>query len=279
MDKSIFETDEINKLALKNFGKFVKVIRELLVDKRSLRAIALKNIKFDLIIGAADSGIGVLKFTELIYEQLELPLPKTIQIPIIRFKDPKMLWADSDVFYFDSSALLPEVKEELKNTERVQNILFVDDEISIKGSTFLTCLKLVSDALGDRIRYPLNCYIVAEDHQFKVKNFDPNIKVHFFPFSKGIHEVYSVISYIVPWEIEKQIKEHFSEEELNSKRRLNLLLGLPAKERINNKGEFVYKYRDLANERIENFKELQEQFRAYLEQLIKDSLNKEKFLK
>ncbi len=263
MNKSIFETDEIRKLAVKNFGKFAKVIKQLIIDK---------NIKFDLIVGGGDSGLGMVKFVELIYQELGLPVPKAITIPIVRFKDPKVYWAGSDEFYFDNSVLLPYVKDQLENVQKIENILFVDDEISIKGSTFLTCLKLITEALGQEVIYPLNCYIVSEDFEYKAKSFDPNIKINFYPFSKGTADIYSVISYIIPWEIEKQIQEKLSEEQLNSKRRLNLLLGLPAKERINDKGEFVYKYRDLANKKIENFKELQGQFLAYLKQLIRDNL-------
>ena len=84
MDKSIFETDEIHKLAVKNFGKFVKIVRSL-IDK---------NINFDLIIGGGDSGVSMVKFVDLIYQAAGLPTPKTIVIPVVRFKDPKVFWAD-----------------------------------------------------------------------------------------------------------------------------------------------------------------------------------------
>lgn len=263
MDKTIFETDEINKLAIKNFGKFVKVIQDLLTNK---------NIKFDLIVAAGDSGVSLLKVVEIIYEELNLPLPNTIQIPVLRFKTEKIYWKNSDVFYFENNHLLPEVVSQLKDIQKIQNILFVDDEISSKASTFLTCLKLITEVLGKRKIIPLNCFIVAEDHEFIVKDFDPNIKVSFYPFSKGTKDIYSVVSYIVPWEIENQIQQNFTEEELNSKRRLNVLLGLPTKEIFGDRAEYSDKYNTLAIDKIQNFKDLQEQFLVYLKGLISKNL-------
>lgn len=255
--------ESLRPLALRNFKRFVATIYKLIKGD---------NIRFDLIIGSGDSGISMTKLTGLVYKAVELNPPPVINIPLLRYSKPKIYWSENPEDFFDNSVLIPEIKKQLEDIVYLGNVLFVDDEIGV-GMTARTIFKYILDIVEPNKRVSkVNFVIVAESFGDYFEFNDERANIIFKPFSVGINDVYSVISYIVPWEIEKQINEYFTEKELGSKEILNILLGLPTKELVNGKPEFSFKKNKLAEERMPNLEDLKQQFGDLLTQWLRESI-------
>ncbi len=64
-------------LSIRHFKRFIAVLYHLISDK---------NSKFDLIVGAGDSGILLAKITGILYEKLNLETPQILNLPVVRYK-------------------------------------------------------------------------------------------------------------------------------------------------------------------------------------------------
>lgn len=254
MEKSQPDLGEVGR---RNFTAFVKTTAKLIKDLKE---------GFDLLVGSGDSGIAMVKFTEFIYDGLGIKSPPSIQIPIFRFRAKDVPEGKS----FDNSVLQPMVKRQWPHLNKIKSILFVDDEVG-EGFTAKISLQLIIDTIGDQSE-ELNYFIVAEDQGFIWKWRFPRVRVKFIPFIKHTKGVYNAISYIIPYELEKPIKEIYSEEEFGSKARMDALLGLPIKKLINGKPVWSNEYLGNLKREISNFEDLQNRFEEFSRNLIHQSL-------
>lgn len=257
--------EALGQLSVRNLKRFIAVLYYLIVEKQ---------IKFDLIIGAGDSGIALAKVIEIFYQLNDLKPPQILNMPITRFNYGFTL--------YDNSILIPEVKEELKSLKQIKNVLFVDDEIA-NGTTLSAALKvLVVSIEKKKISNPLKVYLVAEDQNFKTENFMDGIDIEMHPFAKEIKGLLTVIRYITPWSIQLKIREHFNDDQIGSKSLINLLLDVPIKETETidgikiPKAKYTYRERDLLKKEVPGFEGLQKKFRNQVEEWIKEAINEYK---
>ncbi|KKS38115.1 MAG: hypothetical protein A3G49_00150 [Candidatus Sungbacteria bacterium RIFCSPLOWO2_12_FULL_41_11] len=184
---------DLGKLGEDSLSQFIKTFKRLLVnDKR----------KFDIIIGAGDSGQIMIYLTRLVYELLKVDCPQTVVAPIYRHADEK------EAILFDNSTLAGDFQNiSLLN---IKDILFVDDEIGSGNAA-----KGVLDLLLALFKKPIEekiYTIIAEDGGFDPRGIQvSNIKIEFIPTKKRVEEVYNAISYIVPEEYEQPIRNVLQE--------------------------------------------------------------------
>lgn len=265
--------ESLRPLAIRHFKRFIAVLYYLIAEKK---------IKFDLILGAGDSGILLTKITELLYSKLNLNPPLALALPIVRFKYTYIRYQGQPLELFDNSVLISKAKEKLKDLKKLENILYVDDEIAY-GVTLNEAVKVLLKAINeDKFTKDIKLTIVAEDQEFNPKEFFENVLLEMYPFAKRVKGIHGVINYMVPWEIEKQIKNHFSEEEAGSKVRLNMLLSLPSKEKeiIEDKlmpmPEFTDKYNHKARKEIPKFNNLQKKMLNLINKWISEAIEEYK---
>lgn len=259
----------LHPLALRHFKRFVAVLYHL---------IAKEEKQYDLIIGGGDAGMWLAKATEMLYQKLDIKIPVILTLPIVRFKFTYIKYEGQPLDLFDNSILIPEARKQLKSLRMLENILYVDDEIA-NGITAREAVRVVLKAVPkDKTGKNINLVIVAEDQDFDPSNFLESITATIYPFAKEVPGMHGVINYIVPWEIEKQIKAHFSEAEAGSKARINMLLDLPSKDKELMEGMFmpkpvfIYDYNKKAKKEISNFAELQKHFKADLVRWIDEAI-------
>lgn len=261
--------EALRPLALRHFKRFIAVLYYLIVEE---------NKQFDLILGAGDSGIWLAKIVELLYQKLNLKPPVIITLPIVRFKFTYIKYEGQPLDLFDNSILVPEAEKQLKELEKLENILYVDDEIA-NGVTSREAVRVVLKATPKgKIAKNINLSLVAEDQAFNPNDFLQGVTVTMYPFAKEVPGIHGVINYIVPWDIEKQIKEYFSEEEAGAKVRVNMLLDLPSKDKelkekmFIPKPIFIYDYNEKATQKIPNFTKLQSEFKDSLNRWIDEAI-------
>lgn len=254
-----FYGNELRPYAVRNFKGFVAVLYFLITEKQA---------NFDLMVGAGDSGSAVAFLAELVFRKCQKPCPKIIRIPVLRYNKPDIYWSDKKEDFFDNKALIPQIRDQLKNLEKFENILYVDDETGY-GLTFRTISNYLVDTSPKNTKLPLNFTVVAEDFGF---NWEGNESIHinFYPFSTGYDGLYNVISYIVPYETELEIRKVFPEKELGPKAILSILLNLPVKNLT--KPEFNYDALERAKREVKNFSNLQTNFLKLVEQMISDGI-------
>lgn len=261
--------ESLRPLAVRNFKRFVATIYHILVAEGK---------SFDLIIGAGDSGIGMAKLTEMVYQQTNLQSPIRVNLPIVRFEYTKITHPDQPLKLMDNSVLLPDAKVALQDLSKLENILFVDDEIK-NGITAGESVKVAFAAVAPEKRglHP-HVTIVAEDQGFEPEKFSDGVTAEIYSFAEQIKDMFGVVGYIVPWSIERQIKEHFNEVEMGNKNRINALLNLPGKETYEIDGMTLYKpvlsnaKTERAKKEIPNFASLQKEFRESVKQLISEAI-------
>ncbi len=239
------------KVGEDRLDKFVKTIQQLFA----------KN-NYDLVIGVGNTGLVMIRFTQLILNELKITMPPVLALPLLRFSD------DNEKELFNNDIFLKEAKKQLEGIEKIENILFVDDEI-YRGISVKTAIRLVMKAQNlDK----LNITVVAEDHGFQWDNAISNVTFNFFPFTKLIKGHNNVIFYLIPSEFNEPLKRLFPENILKWYTRMNILLDLPVKMKTDGKAEFTYKCNEEAEEKIKNFEELQEKFLSHLQKLIQNGV-------
>ncbi len=236
-----------------NFKKFVQTIKKLFINEK-------KN--FDLIIGTGNSGVVMAKFVEMILKELDIKIPPTLIIPILRFSD------SNEENEFDNGILLELVKWQLHDINKIENVLFVDDEI-FRGISVKTAIQLIMEA---KSLNNLNVTIVAEDQGFQLDKSIPNVGIKFYPFSKEIEGHNNAIFYMIPCDFDNLIKSIFPENVLKWYNRMNVLMGLPIRIMRDGVPTYSYKYSQEAKEKMKDFKKLQDDFLIHVKHLIKQSL-------
>ncbi len=250
--------NDIRQKALSNLKGLVKVITNLVQDNK---------IQFDLIIGSGDTGIAMVKLTEMIFSELNISMPTKLVIPYYRFT--KKHTGEGETFQ-NNTILLPGIKEQLRDLRNIQSIMFVDDEIG-KGRTVKGVIELLIQVRKELSQNKPNLYIIAEDRSYnKDQDLDTLVNVQYCPFAEG-EPMGNAISHIVPLEIKEVIVRSYGN--LYQKEELNVLLNLPIKDkREDEKPVWSYDLLDNLKKKIINFNELQLRFELYLKDLIKKAI-------
>jgi hypothetical protein len=228
-----------------------------------------KNYKIDLIVGGGNTGASITRLTQIILKDLKIKVP-SLALPIYRYtptEKNKKPYEGENKDKFDNSILLDDVKKKLKNIS-CNTVLFVDDEIG-EGNT----AKMVLDLLIKSTKKPIkNYYIIAEDQDFlKTNNWIKKyskINIEFMPYRKGIKNLFNVITYNVPYDYNVKIKNIISVDELPETAYMNVLLGEPVKEFINQKPVFTHKYEKILLNKIPEFKQIQKEYLEYLKIIL-----------
>lgn len=257
-------------LALRNFKRFVAVLDYL-----------INNNDFDLILFGGDSVVSLSKVTEMVYEELGKKPPTIIYLPVIRWEPKWLNYTGQETKRFDNSVFIPQIKKEVNSLEKLENLLFVDDEIA-NGITARDEVSLILSTIAkNKLANPLHLTMTAEDQNFNSDNFLENVICDFYPFAQN-EGISNVLSYIVPWDIEKQIREYFNDEEMGSKVIVNSLLNLPSKDferfpqYIMERPQFSNKFINQLESKIPNFKNLQQEFANLLLGWVQEAINESK---
>lgn len=267
--------ESLGYLALRNFKRFIALLYYLIAEKK---------FNFDLIVGGGDSGVSLVKVAEMVYQQLGLRPPLALYLPIVRW-DPKWLeYKGQPTELFDNSILIPQINDQINELEKLENILFVDDEIA-NGYTAKATFKIVKGAIDkDKISKNLNLTIVSENQGFNPDGFIDGVETEFYYFSvDNIDGINNILSYVIPWSIEKQVRDIFSDDQISSKAFMNSLLDLPSKEferfdeYIKEKPEFTNRQLDKLRKEIPNFPNLQVDFTKSVIKWINEALEEFKF--
>ncbi len=237
-----------------NFKQLVNVVKKLFVDEKR---------EYDLIIGTGNTGLVMTTFTAFILKELHIAVPSILTLPLLRFVD------QHEQELFNNDIFLEEVKRQLEGIEKIEQVLFIDDEI-YRGISVKTAVQLVMKAKSVK---EMHVTVVAEDQGFQWKNDIPGVDLEFLPFAQEIEGHNNVIFYMIPSEYDKPIKDIFPDETLKWHTRINILLGLPIKAIINNKPEFTFRFNKEAKEKIKDLDKLQEDFLIHVKKLIRQSLN------
>lgn len=225
----------------------------------------INNDEINHLVSGGNSGISLHEITLMIFDLLEKPRPKILNVPFYRYYPNHR---DDENFKFDYSYYAEEVDEYIRNVKRGGKFLFVDDEIS-QGNTALGIYKLIENSLKQNNLSPIEkYYIVAEDQGFRIPNDLRNIV--FKPFAKEIDGYNNLIFTFIPSEFENPIVDYFGDDDkIAFHLRTNILLNIPVKDFNNGRPVFSDKFLIEGRKNIANFEDLQNGFREYLESEIK----------
>ncbi len=235
----------------------------------------IQKTNFDIIIAAGNSGLMMTKLTKLTYKQLNLKMPLVVKIPIY-LRDKRGVRNR-----FDNSVLIPAVKKQLSAVDKIENILFVDDELSEKDpKTFRESIKLIKTAGKDKVSTQLKVFVVAEGGELGELRRTKVLKceIKYIPFAKQTKEwkgVTNFVAYEIPWSIKKQVLEVYSDDELSAAELFCTLIGEPIRikgELRNGKPFFSNKFEILLKRDVKNFEGLQAEFEEHLVRLVNGAI-------
>lgn len=265
--------EELRPYAHRNFKGLVGILFHLLKEEKR---------EFDLVVGAGNSGSGMVSLVELIYKQLEAPIPPVLRIPTQRYKNPATIWSDEPSDYYDTSALLPDVEAGLKDVDDISEVLYIDDETSTVGLTLKTTLDLILKSGHVNKNKKFIYTAITEDAQELEWEDMDGVVFESFSWAKTTTDLFSVLFYVLPWELEKQLNQPFTEK-LDVKELVCILLGAPLRDKVTGNPEFSFKTHERVMARAKNFSQLQTQFTHHLEILIEEGIheyeNKEIWIK
>lgn len=178
--------DRRRELAKSRIKMFVAAVYRQIIDFKE---------KYDLILGAGNSGLFMTKITEMVYQCLDIKTPPVLKLPIYRFKE-------DDATLHDNSFLIAQVKEKVQDIQKINNILFVDDEI-MRALTAKECFQLVLEA-NLNIDH-LSATIIAENHFFEWHYKMPKVSISFFAYSPLVQGLNGNIGYFIPEDFYKEI--------------------------------------------------------------------------
>lgn len=253
--------DNVGIYAKEHLSRYIAMIYHLIEEEKK---------RFDIIIAAGDSGIGMVGITGMIFTELNVEFPQVLSLPIYRFLPGSDEKASNR---FDNSHLIPPLRKQLRGLGNIKRMLFVDDEIG-DGNTVEIALELILEASkkeGIRFDRPI-CTIVAEDQGFDPGRIKLEVKIDFQPYTSEIKGLNNVITYHIPYKFYSPIRKLYSDKELESKALVNILLGLPLKDFNSGKPRFSYKYNNIIKEKISNFKQIQGEYRKFLKEEIEKSI-------
>jgi hypoxanthine phosphoribosyltransferase len=173
------------------------------IGKESLSAFCnklcrlIKSQKFDLIMGAGDSGQAMIWITKEIYKILDEPIPKTIVLPIYRHAD------EAETILFDNNIFAKELKTKV-DLSSTNQILFVDDEVG-SGTVINSVANLISAAVGDNKERIIT--ILAENRRYNQPQEIAGNKTNFIPTRNVEPVIYNAISYVVSQDLRIKIKD------------------------------------------------------------------------
>lgn len=251
------------KLGAIRLKRFVAMIYKLLQEEEK---------QFDVVLVGGNSGLMMGRITEKIFDQLNIKRPTLIAIPFVRYDSEK---EESIGNFIDNSDFQDEIRDQLRNTNDndVKNVLFVDDEIG-NGCTAEGCIKALLKATGTDNR-SINYFIVAEDHGFKASSIT-SAKVFYHPFAVKITGLNNVICHCIPNVIDRKIRKILPDAVYHSKRRLNVLLDLPSRDKKHPASGYNYQLNEKVRQYIPNLEELKEDFMVFLSKLITDGIEEYK---
>lgn len=253
----------IKPLAYINLNRLGATLFHLLVEKRQ---------KFDLLLGAGNSGVVLAHITELFYELINQSPPLRLNIPIQRYKKLPEIKEN----LFDNSILLSDLRKQLSGfhpeLDSKLKVLFVDDEIW-RGQCSYFASQLILQAISDfKI---LNLNIVAEDHGYHIPKTNPQLHISFYSFAKlkkGLNNItlYCAIDY------EKTIRQALKDQSIGDHNFINILLNEPIKT-FNGIGPvFTFQYHQLASERVSILQKVQKKTIIRIKRLLKNGINEYK---
>jgi hypothetical protein len=254
-------------------GRYVGVVNIELEPEQRLRQfvktiynlVTSEGVDFKLLVCGGNTGLVMAYITERIYTIASIVLPHKLALPTYRYypgflNEPKYL--------FDNSALHYNVEAALDNFPKLQNVLFVDDEIGL-GITALTIHKLLTD--WQQAHHPcndFNYYIVAEDQGFQLDASRTDGNIYFSPFSSEMEGWNNGIANIVPKEYATPIAQVFPAEILPFHQRMNILLDLPIKKFADGKPRFGSSLLEQAKKMVPNLRLLQQGFSRFLDEKV-----------
>ena len=250
----------MQEAALAHFKGFIKILDSLVVDNK---------INIDLTIGPGDTGFAMAKLASIVFDEKNSPVPKILAIPYYRFKQKN--FSEGETFV-GNNLLIPYIQNELNKVNKLDNMLFVDDEIG-QARTLKGILALLYQARPDLFHNRPNIYVVADDKGFDDNNVPQFVNVHYCPFANGA-TANNVIVRIVPKELDDPIKSIYTDSEYSFKERMNALLNLPIKELNQGRPEWSYDFLNELNTKIRNFPQLQNSFDQYLRDIVRGDQDK-----
>jgi hypothetical protein len=244
--------DKRRILAKSRIKMFAAAIARQVLDEKQ---------EFDLIIGGGNSGLFMTKITELVFEALELKNPNVLSIPVLRIMDEN-----------ENVEALKNGDFELKNVEKIENVLFVDDEI-MRALVARDCFELIL-VKRPEIEH-LNATIIAENHFFEWHYLLPKVSVRFFAYSRLIQWLNGNISYIIPEALFTEIKDNVPEVESYS-HAMAIIVGGGLKKVRNGKPYFDFEIERQLEERIGNYKKQKEKLMSALRGLAAEGVKEYK---
>lgn len=241
------------------YKSFVLTLRKLLVEEKQ---------QFDLVVGPGDSGAVMVKFTQYVYEVLQIPPPKFLWLPVLRpsqeYFDQASLKAEEQIEVFSKT-----VRKQI-STEVIGRILFVDDEIG-QGEAMQVAISAVAKARGQH-QLADHVTVLAEDHGFAADKIElPNTVVEFRPFSAYVGGIYNAIFWLIPSRFEEPIKQALRGKKVDSdKYPMSILLNVPLKELANGYPIFSYRFHELVAARVPNLPALQKEFQDYIRRVTNE---------
>lgn len=227
------------------------------------RQVIELNQKFDVIVGAGNSGLFMTKIAEMVYEELNIKIPPILNLPVFRFEE-------DNVSLHDNAVLVSEVAQKLKTLPSLNNILFIDDEI-MRAVTAKESLNLILKARSD-IKH-LNVTILSENHFFEWHYKMPMVSVNFFAYSRLIQGLNGNIGYFVPEDLFKEISSIAKISSHNHA--LTLLLTGSLKSKA--KGQyFEIESEKLLTKNIKDYKLIKSSLIKELKYLVKEGIEKYK---
>lgn len=245
MDKYEKEFLEIIKQSAKN----------IIVDRVELGNSRLKHLvamiylliseraeSFDLLVGGGNSGVATIEIAKMVYLKVGAKIPPIVLLPVVRPSNQKNISIDKDM-----------ISEQLKNIQKVEKILFIDDEI-MRGQTAKICFEIIRDFLGEEKISPcLSCTIVAENHFFVWRYDLKGVSVRFLPFSTVLQGYNGNFGYLISDDLAAQLEPILGSGPIDRNQALAVLLG-DKRKIVNDKISFFdSKINEELGDKIENY--------------------------
>lgn len=239
------------------FKKYIALLYRLIVEEKN---------DFDLIIGTGDSGSFMAKVAKLFYNEIRKNPPKIVFIPLQRFA----VFGSGDGEYFNNSVLVPDLKKQLGDLKKLENVLFADDEIwrawTAKESMNLVLKAVPKNKTANRVLYT----IVAEHHGFEWHYDVSPVAIRYYSFSKKIRGVNGSVFEIVSDKTIDFFRKY--KNDLNKRRLANVFLNGINKISKDNKPQFSDNLSCELELRMKRFNILKKNFYLKVEKLVKSGI-------
>lgn len=230
------------------------------------RQLVYFNEKYEIVLGAGNSGLFMTRITQMAYEYLNIKAPLILNLPIYRFKEDGKTPNNN-------SFLAQQVKEKLQNLDSINNILFVDDEI-MRALTAKECFNLILQANPSISR--LNTTIVAENHFFEWHYKIPKVSISFFAYSPLIQGLNGNIGYLIPEDLYKEVSSLISEV-VSYNHVMAIVVGGALKKKDNDGNPyFDFAVEASLRNKIINYEDKKSSLMNHLQELVKEGIEEYK---